>query len=1072
MKGTRLFTYSLIALGVTAVIGLVSHLLILRLEEPAAVLSNWRMLGICGFLFSSLALFLLARWWRQQQKRLNQVQRVRVSLAARPPEGQTACAFWERVPGSYLKRGWLDTPVQHVSMEIAGDHEQALFSFTMPAALTESLMGEVVREWPDVEIQPLAEDEMGILTDEQGDVFIDPVRRAAAPCHWQTFKLANADHLPLKTVQARSYELRQKQPLQGLLARMQFGKGTVGGIQVLVRPAPATSRSRWAWQATLLRRQLANRGSHSQTRVQEGEMGSVRQSTSHQYGPANADALQDELSRLKGRLAAGPLVEVCLRVWARGAQAAQEVVRLSEGLVADTRSEWNWLEAAQGGTDSETLAGRHFPASGGITITAGELGQLMRLPTLEEAEGNSLLHTVQARALPPSPALRVGVAQTALPLIQPHWLPQGPGQQAAPPRCRVYGQHLGRMGQRTLVGHRFSDTHTHTFIVGATGTGKSVLGANLVLQDWLAGHGALVLDPHRTLVDDILQGVPLAREEEVILLDLADSQQPFRYNLFDTASGAETAVERLMTALRVGEGASWDTSVGMQEVLFNALTLALYGEGEPSMVLLEGLLDEKQRAAVLKHISVTSPQVQQALTFWQKQFPGWNKMDQNRAVTAALRRVKPFTNRARLRRALGMAGRTVNLAEALNSGKLVLCPMHMEMGVDTKRIWSVLLLQELLALLKARQPGAKLPPVTVAIDELAESVGTLADSVSSLLNETRKYGASVILMNQSYVSLPEGVRQVIIGNCRTQIALGVGVADAPLVAQVMGGGVTAADVGQLRDYRAYARLAVGSSQEQPCLLKTLAPLRAQERLPRAEMPPLPPGMPGLEDAAPQNPGAHLEPADLLRWTRQVRPEDTRAASALREALLALPPETYAALCQLKRDSDRLWVANALRTPGMVAGKRMRLKLLSRLRYGIPWWQSDVDYLRWLGQAQAMGRGAAGRRSLSVPIPNEAAPEQATQVDGAVEGQGVTSLSSAPSLSKPLVADAEAASSLTAAAPLSAEDALLIEERQPVSLDMFVQALSAPPAADAGKAEEDAAGKAAGNDSAKEEAQSL
>ena len=40
-----------------------------------------------------------------------------------------------------------------------------------------------------------------------------------------------------------------------------------------------------------------------------------------------------------------------------------------------------------------------------------------------------------------------------------------------------------------------------------------------------------------------------------------------------------------MAALRSGMEASWDSSVGMQEVLFHALTLTVYGP-EPSMLRL------------------------------------------------------------------------------------------------------------------------------------------------------------------------------------------------------------------------------------------------------------------------------------------------------------------------------------------------------------------------------------------------------------------------------------------------------------------------------------------------------
>jgi hypothetical protein len=48
--------------------------------------------------------------------------------------------------------------------------------------------------------------------------------------------------------------------------------------------------------------------------------------------------------------------------------------------------------------------------------------------------------------------------------------------------------------------------------------------------------------------------VPLNREGDVILLDPGDLCQPFRFNLFEVGQSKETAVERLMAALRAGVG--------------------------------------------------------------------------------------------------------------------------------------------------------------------------------------------------------------------------------------------------------------------------------------------------------------------------------------------------------------------------------------------------------------------------------------------------------------------------------------------------------------------------------------
>jgi len=61
------------------------------------------------------------------------------------------------------------------------------------------------------------------------------------------------------------------------------------------------------------------------------------------------------------------------------------------------------------------------------------------------------------------------------------------------------------MGVRSLYpdipfGLSQEDRSQHLYILGKTGTGKSTLLHNLILQDILAGRGVGVIDPHGDLV--------------------------------------------------------------------------------------------------------------------------------------------------------------------------------------------------------------------------------------------------------------------------------------------------------------------------------------------------------------------------------------------------------------------------------------------------------------------------------------------------------------------------------------------------------------------------------------------
>lgn len=79
----------------------------------------------------------------------------------------------------------------------------------------------------------------------------------------------------------------------------------------------------------------------------------------------------------------------------------------------------------------------------------------------------------------------------------------------------------------------------HMHVVGASGTGKSTLLLNLILQDLEQGEGVAVLDPHGDLIDQILGYILERRHEDLILIDPADAEFPVGFNILSAHSELE-----------------------------------------------------------------------------------------------------------------------------------------------------------------------------------------------------------------------------------------------------------------------------------------------------------------------------------------------------------------------------------------------------------------------------------------------------------------------------------------------------------------------------------------------------
>ena len=71
----------------------------------------------------------------------------------------------------------------------------------------------------------------------------------------------------------------------------------------------------------------------------------------------------------------------------------------------------------------------------------------------------------------------------------------------------------------------------HLYIVGQTGTGKSTLLLNLLLQDLARGRGCALLDPHGDLAEAALGFLPTARGDHLVYFNPSDLSRPIGFNL-------------------------------------------------------------------------------------------------------------------------------------------------------------------------------------------------------------------------------------------------------------------------------------------------------------------------------------------------------------------------------------------------------------------------------------------------------------------------------------------------------------------------------------------------------------
>jgi len=97
----------------------------------------------------------------------------------------------------------------------------------------------------------------------------------------------------------------------------------------------------------------------------------------------------------------------------------------------------------------------------------------------------------------------------------------------------IYFAKTNFRGSDRVFGIKKRDRRQHLYVVGKTGTGKSELLKNMMLQDIHNGEGVGVVDPHGELVEDVLRKIPSSRINDVIYFNPADSDHPIGFNVLE-----------------------------------------------------------------------------------------------------------------------------------------------------------------------------------------------------------------------------------------------------------------------------------------------------------------------------------------------------------------------------------------------------------------------------------------------------------------------------------------------------------------------------------------------------------
>lgn len=156
--------------------------------------------------------------------------------------------------------------------------------------------------------------------------------------------------------------------------------------------------------------------------------------------------------------------------------------------------------------------------------------------------------------------------------------------------------------EEKVFGIKRKDRRQHMYIIGKSGTGKSALLGNLIMQDIQNGEGVCVVDPHGELAEDILTKIPESRKNDVIYFNPADTEFSIGFNVLElpdpqykhlVASGLMGIFTKIWANV-------W--SARMEYIMNNAILALLDTPGTTLLGIPRLLTDKKYRQEIINNL--------------------------------------------------------------------------------------------------------------------------------------------------------------------------------------------------------------------------------------------------------------------------------------------------------------------------------------------------------------------------------------------------------------------------------------------------------------------------------------
>ena len=371
-----------------------------------------------------------------------------------------------------------------------------------------------------------------------------------------------------------------------------------------------------------------------------------------------------------------------------------------------------------------------------------------------------------------------------------------------------------------LFGIRQRDRRSHFYVIGKTGTGKSALLGTIAEQDFAAGAGFALFDPHGDLVSRLRGSLPGFRERDLVYLNVPDSYCLWSFNPF--AGVPEERRAPAAAGLVEVFKKIWPDDWGprLEHLLRNVVFTLLETPGSTLGDIPRLLTDRDHRKEIVESLSNDAVR-----DFWRYEYERYSPAFRAVVIAPLQNKLGALLTDPLLRRILTGSERPLDLRHIMDSGKVLLVNLDKgRIGEGPAMVLGALLVSHMsiVGLSRSDQPEEERRDFSVILDEFHVFA---TQSLINMLSELRKYRVGMVLAHQHLSQLDPDVRDSVFGNCGSIVSFRLGAQDATFVAREFAPKFIAEDFISLPRFSLYLRLMIDGETSAPFSASTAPDMR-------------------------------------------------------------------------------------------------------------------------------------------------------------------------------------------------------------------------------------------------------